>query len=112
MNDAAETKALPKGVTEAQLKKLIAVNGPLYPITVTVDGQDHIALARKPKLAELTLAAGDGKDPVGSGAMMFNTCVVAKDDAYDSNEEVRLAGIKAVSTLFRSLQARVGEAYA
>lgn len=113
MNDAAQqAKVLPQGMTDAELKKLIAKHGPIHSYIVELDGRTHVLLARKPKLAELTLATGDGSDPMGGASKLFNTCAVAKDEAFDTDDEVRVAGIKFVAGLFRTVEGRLGEVYA
>lgn len=107
-----KSKALPQGVSEEQLKKLVAKHGLVYPVHVRKDGAVLTGLFRKPTLADMSAAASVGAgNPLAAGELLYNSCKLAVDPAMDNDEEVRLSAINGVGKLFRILEAEVGEPF-
>ncbi len=105
-------KRLPEGLAEEQLTQLVRKHGQVYPVRVPKDGLVHVGLFRKPTLADMSAAASVGTgNPMAAGELLYNTCKLAVDPALDSDDEVKLSAINAVSKLFKVLEAEVGEPF-
>lgn len=102
---------LPQGISEAKLKSLKAQHGKVYAVNIPYAGKVVRGLFKKPTLAILSASASiSATDPVGAGAMVYESCKLAVDPEMDDVDEVKLAAIMAVQGLFEKLTAEVGEA--
>lgn len=107
-----KSKALPEGVSEEDVAKLVRKHGQVYPLTVRRDKASYTGLFRKPTLADMSAAASVGTDnPMAAGELLYNSCKLAVDPAMDNDDEVKVAAINGVGKLFRILEAEVGEPF-
>lgn len=106
-----QVKRLPDGVTEEQLKKLVAKHGNVYPVRQKDGDVTYVGLFRKPNLTDMSAASSFGNDQIAAGKLVYENCKLVVDPGMEENEEVLLAAIKAVNGLFRNLQAEVGEPF-
>ncbi|MCW5900489.1 MAG: hypothetical protein KIT10_14590 [Flavobacteriales bacterium] len=112
MDTKKEEKRLPDGVTQEQMNQLARQHGQVFPVRVKKDGKQFCGLFRKPKLSDMSAAAAVGmNDPLAAGDLVYNSCKLAADPEMDSDDEVHLAAVKSVQSLFRVLEAEVGEAF-
>lgn len=110
MNEAK--RRLPEGVTEEQVTQWVRRHKQVFPIEVAKDEVIILGLFRKPTLADMSAAASVGvNSPMAAGELLYKSCKLAVDPAMDSDDEVMVGAINAVSSLFKVLQGKVGEPF-
>lgn len=100
-----ESKKLDGGITELQLSHWKNQYGGVTAIIVPIDdlGKEKVTgYFRKPDLKVIQAAAPfTDSDPVKSGLIQFDNCFLGGDDAFKTNDEVKLSAIQALNKMFK-----------
>lgn len=104
-------KDLPGGITEAQLKQWKARWGDVYLVEIPMDegskNQKAAGYFKKPNLETISAAAKfEQSDPIKSGMIVFENCLLHADEALQSDDVLKLSCVREISKL---IQIRQGE---
>ena len=97
---------LPGGVTQKQINHWKAQYPAVFEIIVKTDDEDPTKQVhgyfRKPDLKVLQASSAFiDSDPLKSGLIQLENCFLGGDDAFKTNDEVRVSAIQALNRLFR-----------
>jgi hypothetical protein len=90
--------------TDAQIKIWKAKHKHIYEIEVLVGDENEKATGyfKKPDLKVISAAAKFAdSDPIRSGMIMFNECVLEADERISEDDEAKLAVVEQLGKLFR-----------
>jgi hypothetical protein len=104
-----ESKKLDGGITELQLShwknQYGGVTAIIVPLNDALEGTEVIKVTgyfRKPDLKVIQAAAPfTDSDPVKSGLIQFDNCFLGGDEAFKTNDEVKLSAIQALNKMFK-----------
>ena len=86
---------------DTQIARWKKLHGEVYAISVNDDeGIERTAYFKKPDLKAISAASKFAQeDPIKSGLVMFDACLLGGDDEFNKNDEFKLAAIVGIGKI-------------
>lgn len=94
---------------QQEIDRLKSIHAELYCIKVKDDdGNTHLAYCKKPNLEVISAAAKHAQtDPVKSGLIMYNSCVLEASNGIATQDDLKMSVIGKIGQIFKVREAEL-----